>query len=190
MQFSSKIIFCCLIYRSPNTSVSRFFTELSDLCTHLNSYNEILLLGDLVNSSHQNNDLVDFVNIFSLRQHVEFATHYRGNILDLIFTRVSSSIVNYVAAGSSLSDHESVLFELSIGLCPHLNNPTISFISRCDGHMNIDAFMTDILYFQHDFSTLSSCSELVMAYNQCMTSILDVHAPQKRSRTISRRTLP
>jgi hypothetical protein len=196
IQFSSKIILCCLIYRPPNTSVSRFFAELTDLCTHLNSYNEILLLGDfntghLVNSSNQNNDLVDFVNIFSLRQHVEFATHYRGSILDLIFTRVSSSIVSNVAAGSSLSDHESVLFELSIASCPHLNNPTISsFISRCYGRMNIEAFKTDILSLQYDFSTLSSCSELVMAYNQCMTSILDVHAPPKRSRTTSRRTLP
>jgi hypothetical protein len=43
---STKSIACCLIYRPPSTSVPRFMSELSDLCSSLLSYDEIIIIGD------------------------------------------------------------------------------------------------------------------------------------------------
>ena len=56
---------------------------------------------------------LDLIDSLGLVQHVHFATHVQGHILDLVITRKMDSIIQDTPiSGSFLSDHATVLFNL------------------------------------------------------------------------------
>jgi hypothetical protein len=198
--FSKNILFC-LIYRPPSTSVSRFLTEISDLCALLVSYDELVLLGDfnisrLLNEHNNgiNNDLTDLMETFSLTQHVQVPTHQHGGILDLIFTRQHSSIVNAIVAEDGFSDHMTILFDFIIHVPNHSNRVLSSITFRPYKCIDVTAFQSDIsAAFQNMISQSAcpmSCEALISSYKSIVTDALDVHAPYKVIHIKSRRTLP
>jgi hypothetical protein len=148
MSINSKTVTFAIIYRPPNTSLHVFMNELFSLCTYLNQYTEVLLLGDFNLSfscsdalnQHLNSILVSF----DLQQHITVPTHIQGNILDLLFTRKSSHLVSSTDVRNGLSDHLSVFFTLRT-LCPPVVKRTI--LTRKIRAIDDTTFSADITEF-------------------------------------------
>jgi hypothetical protein len=203
---STKTIVCCLIYRPPGTSISHFMSELSDLCSTLIAFDEIILLGDF-NVSHlfqqhntgNNNELSDVIDTFSLVQHVNAPTHSCGGVLDLIFTRRNSSTVRLTDIVEGLSDHQAILFDLFMHLPSIQRHNAPTFITRrLYGRLDISAFECDISCAFHDIlnnttsavEVSATCNELVLAYDNTVKVILDLHAPNKVIKSRAQKSLP
>lgn len=84
------------------------------MCTTLNDYTEVILLGDFNFSPSTIGTLNSHLSTVGLTQLVTAPTHIKGATLDLIFTRVSSSIVSSLDVNECLSDHFAVSFSLCI----------------------------------------------------------------------------
>jgi hypothetical protein len=181
---------------------SSFFNDLIDLSSSVNTCDEILLLGDLNLGKLQtvSNDLNNFLNMFSFSQHVRTATFASGNILDMIITRSSSTLISHVCTSAGISDHDAVLFsvKVQISIKSHDASETVSY--RPFRAINTDQFSVDIF---NAFSTLISnceshsvsfpnsvCSSLVSGYNTAIRSILGFHAPVRTIRARQRPSLP
>ena len=57
-------------------------------------------------------DLTAILNDTNLQQHVKSATHYRYNILDLVITPVTGSVLTDVSVESLLTDHHIIVCKL------------------------------------------------------------------------------
>ena len=80
----------------------------------LADHRNILILGDFnihINSKYDPDAEVfsDMMEALGLDQHTNFSTHRSGNILDLVFTKVISSLkVLECSEGSYMSDHKAI----------------------------------------------------------------------------------
>ena len=110
------------VYRPPSGSVSSFLDEFSDLLAVLCSQPaELIISGDFnfhVNdsSSSHTRSFLKRLESFSLKQHVNFTTHYSGHSLDLVITCSSSSslLSNIHSHFPALSDHDAVIATISV----------------------------------------------------------------------------
>ena len=84
--------------KAPITN-AMFLDEVTDfLATFLVEYNNIIIMGDFNIHVNNTNDpeaqiFLDTMEALGLDNHVNFATHNRGNILDLVLTEVLSSLL-------------------------------------------------------------------------------------------------
>ena len=60
--------------------------------------------------------LTELFHNFGLRQHVNLPTHTGGHILDLVISRDNTRLVQSVSVAEGISDHHSVLADLSIAV--------------------------------------------------------------------------
>ena len=90
---------------------------------------------------------LDLIDSLGLVQHVHFATHVQGRILDLVITRKMNSIIHDTApiSGSNLSDHATVLFNLK-GSKSESSAKEVWF--RKIKSINLPKFKNDLLYFR------------------------------------------
>ena len=85
----------------------------------LADHRNLLILGDFnihVNSIDDPDAEVfsDMMEALGLDQHTNFSTHRSGNILDLVFTEVNSSLkVLECSEGSYMSDHRALYISIS-----------------------------------------------------------------------------
>ena len=85
----------------------------------LTDHRNLLILGDFnihVNSINDPDAEVfsDMMEALGLDEHTNFITHRSGNILDLVFTEVNSSLkVLECSEGSYMSDHKAVHITIS-----------------------------------------------------------------------------
>ena len=74
---------------------------------------ELFILGDfnlhLDSPSNHTNTFTDLLTYFSLRQHVDFPTHFHGHWLDLFITRTACDLMKTVYPSDGLSDHMTVI---------------------------------------------------------------------------------
>ena len=68
---------------------------------------------DDATNQHANN-FKDILQEFNLMNHVTCATHTAGHTLDLVITRMTSSVVMNVTSNDIISDHLSVLFDFNL----------------------------------------------------------------------------
>ena len=103
------------IYRPPGQSAINFFADFTEWLTEnlLQDCNPIIL-GDFnlhlndINSDDAMN-LQDTMDALELIQHVNFATHCSGNILDHIYTEEASSIkIDQCIQLEYISDHRII----------------------------------------------------------------------------------
>ena len=110
-----------LIYHPPDQHNALFTEDLLNLVEGLAvKYCNIMLMGDFNLHISDPTDaeaqyLLDALLALGLHQHVNFATHNMGNILDLIFTEESDKLqLLNCTPGEFLSDHCCVLGQLNI----------------------------------------------------------------------------
>lgn len=106
------------IYRPPKPN-SDFNDELSAFLASLSSLSpNILLVGDFnVHMDNHNNsatkDLTSALNSFGLQEYVDFPTHSKGHILDLV-CRSGLTPTNSTASDLPISDHKLISFNVTV----------------------------------------------------------------------------
>ena len=114
------------IYHPPYSSKNRitnsmFPDDFTEFTTNLlSNHTNNIILGDfnLHVSDYDNNDATIFMDTceaMGLYQHVTFATHKSGNILDLMLTKVcNNTTILRTHKGPYISDHTAVIARLKI----------------------------------------------------------------------------
>jgi hypothetical protein len=188
------------IYRPPPSKVNRsnfrsFIDEIGSYFEYLVATPGILLaLGDfnIHVENHHDKEGLEFLQLldsFGLKQHVGESTHRSGHTLDLVITKSQDSLVpNVRVEDHRFPDHYPVFCQLPL----YIDRPTKRRITyRKVKSIDPGAFITDIeksniMSVQNDDSTIDDTIEL---YNSVLSSILNVHAPEK-SRIVPMRPLP
>ncbi len=140
-----------LIYRSPNSNQE----NLDNLCEHFSAISENenhFIIGDFnmtdinwqtLNSCNKYQRFVDTMCEKSMEQLVNFPTHNRGNILDLVFTNVPNRVLNIENIGNlANSDHAIISIDILCDLktnessndIPDWNN--LKYAEFCEHIMN------------------------------------------------------
>ena len=111
VRIDQKQLDLCLLYRYLEGSVLTFFEDLSNVIDRtVITSNELLILGDF-NIKADLCDTVealtfsDFIDLFNLKNHVNFPTHNRGHTLDLVLSDNTSTTIVKVTQGDFISDH-------------------------------------------------------------------------------------
>ena len=164
--------------KAPTTN-AMFLDEVTDfLATFLVEHNNIIITGDFNIHVNDTNDpeaqiFLDTMEALGLDNHVNFATHNRGNTLDLVLTEALSSLsVVTCRQGPFLSDHCSIELEVAIPK-PALKRQTIT------SH-NIKDIVIEDLVKELDLGTIDgeNINDLVNQLdNKCKTA-LDTLAPE------------
>ena len=91
-----------------------FPDEFSHLLEHVsNKQTGLIILGDYGNVDDKNaSDLAAILHDTNLQQYVKSATQYRDNILDLVITPVTGSVLADVSGESLLTDHHVIVCKL------------------------------------------------------------------------------
>ena len=140
-----------LVYRSPNSAIEN--TELlCDMVENLSNNEPHLILGDFnmpeINWANYTgpNKYHRFIDILcdkSLEQIVDFPTHSRGNILDLIITNCPDRIVNVENLGNlSNSDHSILSIDILCNVNHDNSCDMIPDWSKLD-HASFKQFLID-----------------------------------------------
>ena len=143
IQSDSDILEFCVVYRSPNSSAA----NTNKLCELVKSLpKNCILVGDINlpgidwknhTSNNKGSDFFNSVNDSFLFQMIEFPTHVKGNILDLLITDCPERIISIEDKGRlGKSDHVMILIEAifdydcepSIEQIPDWNKADISAI--------------------------------------------------------------
>ncbi|KAK7915506.1 hypothetical protein WMY93_011267 [Mugilogobius chulae] len=177
-----------VIYRPPKPNPS-FLSEITDFLTKLTAISSsILLLGDFnfhidCKNSKPATEFLDLLNCFNITQHVNFPTHTRGHILDLVCA-TDIPIHKVSCQNLHISDHLAITFEISVPTAAPKAKRKITFRNlKSIEKSAVSALLT---------TKLSSCpppesdnpSELVTYYNNTLSSCLDELAPIK-TKTVS-----
>ena len=128
-----------LVYRSPN-SPNANNSELCDLIKSLDKNN--LIIGDFnfptidwENNSCENKcrPFLDSLNDKFLQQMVDFPTHIRGNVLDLVLTDIPERIINIEPIGNlGNSDHSILSIDVMQNVLFNQTKEYIPDWNKCD----------------------------------------------------------
>ncbi len=142
-------------------------------------YSSVLLLGDF--NIHENtvqcNELMSVLDCFSLTQHVTFATHSRGHILDLVCT---SGLNNILVSRTdfAFSDHKLLNFSFGFPISTSPVKKMLTYHKICS--VDPSAFSDSIRVSTLSDCLLSNCpSEICSIYNNTISHILEKHSPVK-----------
>ena len=177
---------------------SVFFEEWSAfLSKYVTHSEEILIVGDLnfhvdIKNDHDAEHFIDTLKACGLQQHVHEPTHVLGHTLDLVINRdTSQTVSNIVVSDPALVDHAGKLTRdhFAVGFMTTLTKPapiqkTISF--RKLQAIDIEAFKQDIMISPSLCSTSGTVEDLVQAYSEGLSLLIDKHAPI-RTKTITQR---
>ena len=116
-----KLIFVT-IYCSPGYP-SQFFEEFQEFLSHLSSMKQDFIIGGDFNlhigsDAQHTSSLNDILDMFGLRNHINFPTHINGNILDLFITPKDFNKVKSIVPAEPISDHSSIIVSLDFSKPP------------------------------------------------------------------------
>src|SRR6267154_1284240 len=196
--FASSSYIFLLIYRPPpktkptnlptagSNSFSSFFTYFSFLLEDLvSSPSELIITGDFNlhlddSSCSKSSSFFSLLHTFDLTQLVSFPTHSDGHTLDLLITRLSSSILSnfhYSTLPSLLYDHPAILSSL---ILPSSSRPpSITKVIRNTKSIHIPSFSNDILSSSLFSTSSHSLSSYLDLFSSTISLLLDKHAPSK-----------
>ena len=171
------------IYHPPysvtnNNTNEKFIDEFTEyLAESIMMYNNIVILGDF--NLHINNQedpdtgiFIDTITALGLDQHVAFATHNKGNILDLVMAEPLGKInVTSCTPGPFPLDHCAVKFTISVNK-QHMERKEITFCHTKD--IDYEIFTKDLHMDDIKGSELDS---MVESFNNSLQTTLDFHAP-------------
>ena len=171
------------IYRPPKPNPS-FLSDLSDFITALSPISpSILLLGDFnlhidsPDCKHAK-DFMDLLHCFSFTQHINFPTHNRGHILDLVFS-TGLHIHNISSTDLTISDHLAITLSIDTPAPQSKQNRKITFRnlkSICPASLStcITNTLSGLTPLVNPTPT-----DLVNTYNSTLSSSLNQLAPLK-----------
>ena len=156
-------------------------------CPHVSiKQTGLVILGDF--NVHYGNvddknasDLAAILNDTNLQQHVTSATHYRDNILDLVITPVTDSIVTDVSVESLLTDHHIIVCKL-VSNKPRPIRKEI--IYRNIAAIDKQTFAHDLCDTQLVTTPADDIVTLCDQYKSQLLALIDDHAPVIR-RTVN-----
>lgn len=172
------------IYRPPKLN-SVFFSEFTECLTLASALCPVILLtGDLnfhVDNLACNNAvcLMDALECFNFTQHVDFATHKHGHILDLVCTS-GVFIDELECTDVYISDHKLLTFTLTPPSLQSVKERVICFRKISD---------IDLDLLSHTMGELPVATSIDQ-YNVALTSILDEFAPLKKRVVSFKRSSP
>ena len=103
-----------------------------------------------------------------MQQHEDFPTHHAGNILDLIFTEITSQLDTRMAKGRYISDHTAIVAKLNIRI-QHAISTTVTF--RNLRQINVEEFIASLNFGNDEnWKNASIASEI---YEKELTRVLD-----------------
>ena len=187
-----------LIYRPPpsstnNIRTSQFIPEFSDLLEMaLLKSDHVCFLGyfnipwDTTDHSERK-ELASMLSAMGLIQHIEDPTHSKGHTLDVVITRLNSSLFNLDHANLLLSDHNLVLGSLNFVTQRY---PTVEVKYRKLKDINPEAFQQEIADADLQICENEDIDCAVNKYNCVLNQILDKFAPLKTSKVIARPKKP
>jgi hypothetical protein len=170
-----------IVYRAPGTSVGEFVTELSDLVDSGRLGLRYVICGDLNCPGPAGTkgliaeELAEFIDGHSLRQHVIKPTHRAGNILDHILTpddRVT--ITDTVVQDVGLSDHYLVKCQVAASID---RPPIVQASFRNWKRLDLDKFKARLRYSTVCTQPATTASAFASQLQDCVTTILDELAP-------------
>ena len=141
------------IYHPPyfvtNNSINtKFIDEFTEyLAESIMTYNNTVILGDFNLHINDQEDpdtsiFIDTITALSLDQYVDFATHNKGNILDLVMSEPLGKIkVTSCTPGPFLSDHYAVEFTISVTK-QYMERKEITF--HCTKDIDYEIFTKDL----------------------------------------------
>uniref|UniRef100_A0A3B3I5K1 Reverse transcriptase domain-containing protein n=1 Tax=Oryzias latipes TaxID=8090 RepID=A0A3B3I5K1_ORYLA len=173
------------IYRPPKPNKD-FMSDFSTFLTYISALSpNVLLLGDLnihldnVNNS-LTNDFLSCLDSFGFQQFVDFPTHSKGHILDLI---CCSGIIPMDCKSNFIpfSDHMLVTFNVNLFLSKHKPSRNITFRNAKGINLeNLSALISEL----PNTDSFTAPDQLVSHYNTHLHHILNTLAPLK-SRSVS-----
>ena len=191
---TSNILRLAVIYRPPSVDTRLFLEEFASLLEyHSLSGPPLLIAGDMnINlsmTSPISKEYMGILDSFTMEQHVRYATHVKGGLLDHVITSATSTLtVSEVVVGDLLSDHHVLYSTLSFRK-PKPESRTVSF--RKIAEIDVSAFRSDIkqtnIYKYHSEMDLNT---LINNYNTDMKDILDKHAPVIKRQLHNKRREP
>ena len=126
-------------------------------------------------------------NDFSLKQHVNSPTYYRGHILDLVISKRSSKLVKDTSVIERISDHKAVVIELNV-LKQQRNDIKKTFHQY--KWLDVEQFQHDILCSQFYMSPSSDVDEFSGQYHHEISRLVSIHAPITTRSVTSRPPAP
>jgi len=119
---------------------------------------------------------LSLLSSFNLTQHVNFPTHNKHHILNLVIASSDCSLAPSLSSSHcSPSDHFPVFTILSINPSP-LPPPTLNSFHRFYA-TDISSFLTDLKSSRLITHPPKSLGSLLIAYNTTLSSLHDKHAP-------------
>ena len=125
------------------------------------------------------------MDALGLIQHVNFATHCSGNILDHIYMEEASSVkINQCIQSEYISDHRIIDCKTTLEKEPIVNQEVL----YCDvNSIIIEDFVDDLSFDYGDTTTLQA---VVDGFNKSLLEALDKHAPLETKKIPVRQKVP
>lgn len=185
----------CTVYRPPPSyqnqlTTTSFLEEWSQYLDRLATSPEpIIITGDfnVHMDDKQNADAAKFNSLLEphgLSQHIHEPTHTRGHTLDLVITRDSDAVLLscpnvfdphlFNQYGEPAGDHLALAFHINTA---KPSNPRKVVSYRELNKICVKDFANDISSCPDLQDTSKSLNELVSAYNNNLSALIDKHAP-------------
>ena len=118
-------------------------------------------------AEHLSSQFLSLLSSFNLTQHVDFPTHEKNHILDLVITSTDSSLAPSLSSTHcSPSDHFPVFTKLSMNPTP-LPPPTLHSFHRLHS-IDTGSFLSDLKFSQLITDPPKSLGSLLNAYNSIL----------------------
>ena len=176
-----------IIYRPPKPNPS-FLSDFSDFLTQLSAISpSILLLGDF--NIHIDTDcksateFLELLHCLNFTQHVNFPTHSRGHILDLVCS-TGLTIHHLSSFNLNISDHLAITMDVDIPIPTAKDKQTISFRNlKSISPSALSASLASQISASPPLLT-DNPSDLTKFYNETLCSCLNQLDPIK-TKTVS-----
>ena len=172
------------IYHPPpkqHLTNATFLDELTELLTtRLPNLENPIILGDFNmhiedSNNYNSKNFVDTMKALGLKQHITAPTHYKGNILDLIFTEATSPMkVSQSIMLNFISDHRLIAATINVEKdAPKITREKIRNFKTANAAMMMENFNLPNLDINTDINEAQS------QLNASLQDMLDKCVPEK-----------
>uniref|UniRef100_A0AAR2K341 Reverse transcriptase domain-containing protein n=1 Tax=Pygocentrus nattereri TaxID=42514 RepID=A0AAR2K341_PYGNA len=180
---ASRSVLILLIYRPPKMSPV-FISELSDmLSSFIPVYSNLLLLGDF--NIHVDSEscsfaksFLDLLNCFDIVQNVNFPTHNKGHVLDIVCS-TGITPTNLHGVELFISDHKAVFFNVVLPCFQRGQRNSRQFSFRTTKNISPSVLMDMLSQIDHSDFNSDNANQLVTHYDITLSAIFNELAPLK-----------
>ena len=156
-------------------------------------YENILVMGDFnvhVNDLMDTNgdDLNSLLVVMGLQQRVHFATHNKGNTLDLVLTETDAQMeITNVHPGDFISDHRLITGCINLPK-PKIEQKCLTYRKTKD--LDMEQLVNSMNLEEITYSDNNNIDALWELFEDNIKKGLDLHAPEKTTKIRIRKSLP